>query len=81
MFPLPANKILNSFDMMKHELEKQLDALEKKGVDRRHFFKLLAATGLIAGANTGKANAFQAAQKVKSLLSVEEPLVSVWLPD
>ncbi len=23
--------------MMKHELEKQLDALEKKGVDRRHF--------------------------------------------
>ena len=33
--------------MMKHELEKQLDALEKKGVDRRHFFKLLAATGLI----------------------------------
>lgn len=25
--------------MMKHELEKQLDALEKKGVDRRHFFK------------------------------------------
>ena len=48
MFPLPANKILNSFDMMKHELEKQLDALEKKGVDRRHFFKLLAATGLIA---------------------------------
>ena len=40
--------------MMKHELEKQLDALEKKGVDRRHFFKLLAATGLIAGANTGR---------------------------
>ena len=69
--------------MMKHELEKQLDALEKKGVDSRHFFKLLAATGLIAGANTGKASdlLFQAAQKVKSLLSVEEPLVSVWLPD
>ena len=64
--------------MMKHELEKQLDVLEKKGVDRRYFFKLLAATGLIAGVNTGKANA---AQKVKSLLSVEEPLVSVWLPD
>ena len=44
--------------MMKHELEKQLDALEKKGVDRRHFFKLLAATGLIAGANTGKSKRF-----------------------
>ena len=57
--------------MMKHELEKQLDALEKKGVDRRHFFKLLPE----------KQTLFQAAQKVKSLLSVEEPLVSVWLPD
>ena len=67
--------------MMKHELEKQLDALEKKGVDRRHFFMLLAATGLIEGVNTGKATLFQAAQKVKSLLSVEEPLESVWLPD
>ena len=52
MFPLAANIILNSFDKMKHELEKQIDALEKKGVDRRHFFKLLAATGLIAGVNT-----------------------------
>lgn len=51
--------------MMKHELEKQLDALEKKGVDRRHFFKLLAATGLIAGANTGKANAFSSSAKGK----------------
>lgn len=30
--------------MMKHELEKQLDALEKKGVDRRHFFKLFDRT-------------------------------------
>lgn len=49
--------------MMKHELEKQLDALEKKGVDRRHFFKLLAATGLIAGVNTGKANAFSSSAK------------------
>lgn len=57
-----ANKILNSFDMMKHELEKQLDALEKKGVDRRHFFKLLAATGR-RGVNTGKANAFSSSAK------------------
>lgn len=67
--------------MMKHELEKQLDALEKKGVDRRHFFKLLAATGLIAELIQEKLTLFQAAQKVKSLLSVEEPLVSVWQPD
>lgn len=67
--------------MMKHELEKQLDALEKKGVDRRHFFKLLAATGLIRELIPEKQTLFQAAQKVKSLLSVEEPLVSVWLPD
>ena len=67
--------------MMKHELEKQLDALEKKGVDRRHFFKLLAATGLIGELIPEKQTLFQAAQKVKSLLSVEEPLVSVWLPD
>ena len=54
--------------MMKHELEKQLDALEKKGVDRRHFFKLLAATGLIAGANTGKANAFSSSAKGKIVI-------------
>ena len=25
---------------MKHELEDQLKAFEKKGIDRRHFFKL-----------------------------------------
>lgn len=55
--------------MMKHELEKQLDALEKKGVDRRHFFKLLAATGLIAGANTGKANAFSSSAKGKIVIT------------
>ena len=54
--------------MMKHELEKQLDALEKKGVDRRHFFKLLAATGLIAGVNTGKANAFSSSAKGKIVI-------------
>ena len=27
---------------MKHELEDQLKAFEKKGIDRRHFFKLMA---------------------------------------
>ena len=26
---------------MKHELEDQLKAFEKKGIDRRHFFKLM----------------------------------------
>lgn len=36
--------------------------------DRRHFFKLLAATGLIAGANTGKANAFSSSAKGKIVI-------------
>ena len=30
---------------MKHELEDQLKAFEKKGIDRRHFFKLMAMAG------------------------------------
>lgn len=32
---------------MKHELEDQLKAFEKKGIDRRHFFKLMAMAGLL----------------------------------
>lgn len=54
--------------MMKHELKKQLDALEKEGIDRRHFFKLLAATGLIASMNKEKAHAFSSKAKGKIVI-------------
>ena len=36
---------------MKHELEDQLKAFEKKGIDRRHFFKLMAMAGLLTAAS------------------------------
>ena len=42
---------------MKHELEDQLKAFEKKGIDRRHFFKLMAMAGLLTAASTQKAKA------------------------
>ena len=51
---------------MKHELEDQLKAFEKKGIDRRHFFKLMAMAGLLTAASTQKAKKhFQAKPKVK----------------
>lgn len=43
---------------MTNELERQLEVLEKKGVDRRHFFRQLAASGLLAGLSTHTAKAF-----------------------
>ncbi len=54
--------------MTKHELEKQLDKLERKGIDRRHFFKLLTAAGLLAGANMEKAKAFTSEAKGKIVI-------------
>lgn len=54
--------------MMKHELEDQLKELEKRGIDRRHFFKLMAAAGLISVASTQKANAFSSNAKGKIVI-------------
>ena len=54
--------------MMKHELEDQLKAFEKKGVDRRHFFKLMAMAGLLTAASTQKAKAFSSKAKGKIVI-------------
>ena len=54
--------------MMKHELEKQLEVLEKKGIDRRHFFRLLAASGLMVSLSTNKAQAFSSNAKGKIVI-------------
>lgn len=53
---------------MKHELERQLERLEKKGLDRRQFFKILAATGLLTVAGTEKAKAFSSNAKGKIVI-------------
>ena len=37
--------------MMKHELKDQLKNFEKKGIDRRHFFKLMAMAGVLTAAS------------------------------
>lgn len=53
---------------MKHGLEKQLEALEKKGIDRRYFFKLMATAGLISVVGTQKAEAFSSNAKGKIVI-------------
>lgn len=53
---------------MKHELERQLEILEKKGLDRRQFFKIMAATGLLTVAGTQKAKAFSSNAKGKIVI-------------
>lgn len=53
---------------MKHELEDQLKAFEKKGIDRRHFFKLMAMAGLLTAASTQKAKAFSSKAKGKIVI-------------
>lgn len=50
---------------MRHELKEQLEALEKSGIDRRHFFKIMAAAGLMSIAGTQKAEAFSSKAKGK----------------
>ncbi len=54
--------------MMKHELERHMRMLEKSEVNRRHFLKLLAATGLIAGVNAHEAKAFSSNAKGKIVI-------------
>lgn len=53
---------------MKHELERQLEILEKKGLNRRQFFKIMAATGLLTAAGTQKAKAFSSNAKGKIVI-------------
>lgn len=53
---------------MKHELEDQLKAFEKKGIDRRHFFKLMAMAGLLTATSTQKAKAFSSKAKGKIVI-------------
>lgn len=53
---------------MEHELEKQMETLEKKGIDRRHFFKLMAASGLLTVAGTQTAKAFSSSAKGKIVI-------------
>lgn len=53
---------------MEHELENQLKALEKKGIDRRHFFKIMAAAGLLTAAGTQEAKAFSSNAKGKIVI-------------
>lgn len=53
---------------MEYELEKQMETLEKKGIDRRHFFKLMAASGLLTVAGTQTAKAFSSSAKGKIVI-------------
>lgn len=50
---------------MKDKLDEQLEALEKSGIDRRHFFKIMAAAGFLGFAGTQKASAFSSKAKGK----------------
>ncbi len=53
---------------MKHELERELDRLERKGIDRRQFFKMMAAAGLLSTLGTEKAKAFSSKAKGKIVI-------------
>lgn len=53
---------------MKHELERELDRLERKGIDRRQFFKIMAAAGLLSTLGTEKAKAFSSKAKGKIVI-------------
>lgn len=50
---------------MKHELEEQLEELERQGIGRRHFLKTLIAAGIITAVGTEKAHAFSSNAKGK----------------
>ena len=49
-------------------LGKQLEALEKKGIDRRGFFKIMAAAGVFAGLNSQKIKAASCKAKAKIVI-------------
>ena len=50
---------------MKHELEEQLEELERQGISRRHFLKILTAAGIITAVGTQKVHAFSSDAKGK----------------
>lgn len=54
--------------MMEHKLEKQLKEMEKHGIDRRQFFKIMTAAGLFTFASTHKAKAFSSKAKGKIVI-------------
>lgn len=54
--------------MMKHDLEEQLEELERQGISRRHFLKILTAAGVITAVGTQKAHAFSSNAKGKILI-------------
>lgn len=51
--------------MMKHDLEEQLEELERQGISRRHFLKILTAAGITTAVGTQKAHAFSSNAKGK----------------
>lgn len=53
---------------MKHELERQWEILEEKGLSRRQFFKIMAAAGLLSTVGTGNAKAFSSNAKGKIVI-------------
>ena len=50
------------------ELNKQLEQFEKKGIDRRRFFKILAAAGVLTAVSAPKAHAFSSKAKGKIVI-------------
>ena len=53
---------------MDKSLWKQLEAFEKKGIDRRRFFKIMAAAGVFAGLNNQKVKASSCKAKGKIVI-------------
>ena len=51
--------------MMKHDVEEQLEELERHGISRRHFLKILTAAGVITAAGTQQVHAFSSNAKGK----------------
>lgn len=52
--------------MMKHDLEEQLEELERQGISRRHFLKILTAAGITTAVGTQKLTHSQVMQKERS---------------
>ena len=50
---------------MKHDVEEQLEELERHGISRRHFLKILTAAGVITAAGTQQVHAFSSNAKGK----------------
>lgn len=53
---------------MKNNLIEQIEILEKKGIDRRHFLKILSAAGILSVASVQHAQAFSSNAKGKIVI-------------